>query len=134
MLHDNIQSELFVELSHKQQQLVAGGGPTLGIVSDVAEHIANTAPASSGTGGNGGGTSSGGSTPPTQTDSFGGQTALGASGVPGLTIPAALTFPSITGPRTAGLTQPSRQASGTPALPPLPPGFPGLPGLPGAAT
>ncbi len=28
-----------------------------------------------------------------------------------------LTFPSVAGPRTAGLTQPSRQASGTPSLP-----------------
>jgi hypothetical protein len=131
MLHDNMQSELFVELSNKQQQFVAGGGPTLGIVSDATEYVANTAPTSSGAAAGPIGATSNGFALPGEIDSFGGQTSLGASGVPGLAIPAALTFPSIAGPRTAALTQPAQQASGIPGLPPLPTGLPNVPGLPG---
>src|SRR5579883_3602347 len=48
MFKDNRESQLFVDLSHKQQQWVSGGGPTLGIVSDATEYVANTAPTSSG--------------------------------------------------------------------------------------
>jgi hypothetical protein len=133
MFKDNRESQLFVDLSHKQQQWVSGGGPTLGIVSDATEYVANTAPTSSGAAAGPLGGTSNGFALPGEIDSFGGQTSLGASGVPGLAIPAALAFPSIAGPRTAALTQPSQQASGIPALPPLPSGLPSLPGLPGAA-
>ncbi|GEM_PF-1870080 len=117
MLHNNIQSELFIELSLKQEQFAAGGGPTLGIVSDATQYIANTAPTTSGASANPLGGVSKGVALPGELDSFGGQTSLGASGVPGLAIPAALTFPSIAGPRTAALTQPTQRSLGLPPVP-----------------
>jgi hypothetical protein len=43
MLHKNIQSELFVELSHKQQHFIAGGGgPTMDAAIDATEQVTNT--------------------------------------------------------------------------------------------
>jgi hypothetical protein len=128
MLQGNIQSELFVELCNKQQQFVAGGGPTLGIVSDATEYVANTAPTTSTAGASPIGATSNGAALPGEIDSYGGQTSLGASGVPGLAIPAALTFPSIAGPRTAALTQPAQRSTGL-GLPAIP-GVGPLPGLP----
>src|SRR5579883_1983368 len=128
MLKDNRESQWFVELSDKQQQWVAGGGPTLGIVSDATQYVANTAPTTSGAAASPLGGTSKGVALPGEIDSYGGQTSLGASGVPGLAIPAALTFPSIAGPRTAALTQPAQRSTGL-GLPAIP-GVGPLPGLP----
>lgn len=93
MIDSKIASELFV-LSDEQQQIVSGGGPTLGIVADIARFTTNTAPVTSSSNSGNNGATSTGLAIPAELDSLGAQAALSAAGIPNLTIPSGLSYPS----------------------------------------
>lgn len=93
MLNENT-TELFVELSDEQQQIVAGGGPTLGIVADLARFTTNTAPVFSASNANAQGANSTGLAIPAEIDSLAAQAALSAAGIPNLAVPSGLSYPS----------------------------------------
>ncbi len=48
MLRENLKSELFTELSHKQQQFVAGGAPTFGVIGDFSINLGPPLPGTAG--------------------------------------------------------------------------------------
>jgi hypothetical protein len=84
MLRDNIQSELFVELSNKQQQFIAGGSP-FSISSNLSQYFVSAFPAFSNSIATPAGLVSKSFALPAQFGVFGGQIAI--AGVPPIPTP-----------------------------------------------
>jgi hypothetical protein len=87
-------SELLLDLSDEQQELVAGGGPTLGIVAEATKYITNQAPVYSIANAGPSNSTATGFAQPVQLESAAAQLSLGAAGIPNLAVPGNLSFPT----------------------------------------
>jgi hypothetical protein len=89
----DVTSELLFDLSDVQQELVAGGGPTLGLVQETSKYITNQAPVYSTVSAGPNGATANGFAQPAELNSLATQLSLGTAGIPNLTLPNNIAFP-----------------------------------------